>query len=359
VNTLGHFPALSVAKAKSAANKFNPHVAKAAADAGTFRDVAEQWLKSHVDKSGLRSRGEIVRQLETYVYSYRPWAGKPFFDIRRREVNELLDEVEDRVKGPGGASMADGVLATLRAIMNWYATRDDNYTSPIVRGMRRDKRPAAERARKRILADDEIRAMWKAADHGGPFGAIVKLLLLTAQRRDKVASMKRGDIEGDVWTIATEKREKGNAGALRLPPVALDIIAAQDEVVGNPYLFPGNERKRQHPKSDRSKPPHFNAWSKSKPKFDKALPADMPRWTIHDLRRTARSLMSRAGVSSEHAERVLGHVIGGVEGVYDRHSYMDEKAGALEKLAQLIDRIINPPDETNVVSFPSGAVAEV
>ena len=123
--------------------------------------------------------------------------------------------------------------------------------------------------------------------------------------------MKRGDIEGDVWTIATEKREKGNAGALRLPPVALDIIAAQDEVVGNPYLFPGNERKRQHPKSDRSKPPHFNGWSKSKPKFDKALPADMPRWTIHDLRRTARSLMSRAGVSSEHAERVLGHVIGG------------------------------------------------
>ena len=118
-----------------------------------------------MDKSGLRSRGEIVRQLETYVYSYRPWAGKPFFDIRRREVNELLDEVEDRVKGPGGASMADGVLATLRAIMNWYATRDDNYTSPIVRGMRRDKRPAAERARKRILADDEIRAVWKAAEH--------------------------------------------------------------------------------------------------------------------------------------------------------------------------------------------------
>jgi hypothetical protein len=69
--------------------------------------------------------------------------------------------------------------------------------------------------------------------------------------------------------------------------------------------------------------------------------------------------MTQGVISRDHAERVLGHVIGGVEGVYDRHSYMDEKAGALEKLAQLIDRIINPPDEINVVSFPSGAMAEV
>ena len=132
--------------------------------------------------------------------------------------------------------------------------------------------------------------------------------------------MKRGDIEGDVWTIATEKREKGNAGALRLPPVALDIIAAQDEVVGNPYLFPGNERKRQHPKSDRSKPPHFNAWSKSKPKFDKALPAEC-RAGPSTTYAAPRGRSCRGGVASEHAERVLGHVIGGVESVYDRHAY--------------------------------------
>ena len=75
----------------------------------------------------------------------------------------------------------------------------------------------------------------------------------------------------------------------------------------------------------------------------------MARWTLHDLRRTARSLMSRAGVPRDHAERVLGHAIAGVEGVYDRHAYEDEKADALDKLAQLIDRIVNPPDQTNVV----------
>ena len=68
----------------------------------------------------------------------------------------------------------------------------------------------------------------------------------------------------------------------------------------------------------------------------------MPHWTLHDLRRTARSLMSRAGVRPDIAERVLGHAIAGVAGVYDRHSYADEKRAALEKLAGLVERIVNP-----------------
>jgi integrase len=72
-------------------------------------------------------------------------------------------------------------------------------------------------------------------------------------------------------------------------------------------------------------------------------------WVIHDLRRTARSLLSRAGVASDHAERCLGHVIGGVRGVYDRHEYFDEKARAFEALATQVERIINPQD--NIVSM--------
>ena len=65
-------------------------------------------------------------------------------------------------------------------------------------------------------------------------------------------------------------------------------------------------------------------------------------WTLHDLRRTARSLMSRAGVNSDHAERCLGHVIGGVRGTYDRHEYYEEKRHAFEALAAQIERILNP-----------------
>jgi integrase len=72
-------------------------------------------------------------------------------------------------------------------------------------------------------------------------------------------------------------------------------------------------------------------------------------WTLHDLRRTARSLMSRAGVPSDHAERCLGHVIGGVRGVYDRHQYREEMLLAYEKLAALIAGIVDP--QPNVVAI--------
>jgi len=79
-----------------------------------------------------------------------------------------------------------------------------------------------------------------------------------------------------------------------------------------------------------------------KKRFDEAC--GVTGWTLHDLRRTARSLMSRAGVSPDHAERCLGHIIGGVRGVYDRHEYHAEKRQAYEALAAQIDRIVNPSD---------------
>jgi integrase len=102
----------------------------------------------------------------------------------------------------------------------------------------------------------------------------------------------------------------------------------------------------------------FHTLAEAKKELDKTIAAirkadgrePMPHWQLHDLRRTARSLMSRAGVPTDHAERVLGHVIGGVRGTYDRHEYLDEKRAALEALARLIERIIaNRPTELRLV----------
>jgi integrase len=299
-----------------------------------------------VDAKGLRSKEEIVRHLKIVNAE---WARTPFFEIRRKTVNALLDKIAVE-RSP---LQADAVLATLRSIMNWYATRDDEYTSPIVKGMHRDHRKASDRARRRILNDDELRALWAGADQvNGAFGAIVKLLLLTAQRREKVATMKWADVQDGIWTIATEAREKGNAGQLRLPAAALEIIAAQPVIDDNPHVFPGSPHGPWR-EAARSRPPSFNSWSQRKAEIDAALPP-MPNWTLHDLRRTARSLMSRVGVSSDIAERVMGHAIAGVEGVYDRHSYAGEKADALNKLATLIEQIVNPPDQTNVVPLALG-----
>ena len=158
----------------------------------------------------------------------------------------------------------------------------------------------------------------------GPFGALVKMLLLTAQRLRKVATMRWSDLADTEWTIPIEPREKENVGKVKLPVMALDIIKKQPRIAGNPYVFP----------ADNGVGPYTNF--NRKDTLVRRLPADMPAWVLHDLRRTARTLMSRAGVQRDHAERALGHVIKGVEGIYDRFAYTKEKSDALQALANLI-----------------------
>jgi integrase len=275
----------------------------------TFVDVAEVWLKRHVAAKGLRSAGEITRLLRAHVYP--AWEGRAFLDIRRSDVAALLDEVED----DHGAVAADQTLATVRRIMNFHAIRTDEYAPPLVAGMRRTN--PKERARSRILSDDELRVLWKVAEGDGAFGAYVRVLVLTAQRRDKVASMRWTDVTDDgTWIIATAAREKGNAGELKLPSTALDIIQAQPWIGANPFVFPAS-------RSVKGEHGSMSGWTKRKRSLDAKLAAelpDMPHWQLHDLRRTARSLMARAGVPSDHAERVMGHArASSIESVYDRH----------------------------------------
>lgn len=289
----------------------------------SVKDVAENWLRRYVAAKKLRSEREIRRTLEKYVLPY--WADRDFVSIKRSDVAALLDQIED----DHGSRMADIVKAYLSGIANWFAKRNDEYRSPFVRGMNRH----GNGTRSRILEDNELRAIWKQAEVNGRFGAVVRLLLLTAQRREKVVNMKWADINNGVWTIATAEREKGNAGSLALPAQALAIIKAQPKIGENPYVFAGRGNSAAH------------MWQFKTP-FDRKLP-NMPRWTLHDLRRSSRSLMARAGVRPDIAERVLGHAIKGVEGTYDRHTYGAQKGQALAKLATLIDSIVNPRD--NVV----------
>jgi integrase len=269
----------------------------------------------------------------------KPRIGKlGIYEVRRSHIIKMLDEIED-VNGPVAA---DRTLAYVRKAFNWYATRDDQFNVPVVRGMARIK--PKERARTRMLSDDEIRAIWPELAKAGTFGALVKTLLLTAQRRDEVAHMSRKEIGSDgIWTIPAERYKAKRPNFVPLSKAVLAVIAAQPKHDDCDYVFPS-----------RAKTP-YSGFSKSKAKLDKAVFAaikkqakkgakvePMPNWTLHDLRRTAKTLMARAGVRPDISERVLGHVIAGVEGTYDRHSYADEKRDALETLAAMIERILNP-----------------
>jgi integrase len=259
---LGRYPTMNVKAARKEAKVFlaDPHKAMAETDSGSFAEVAATFIKRHVEANKLRSQAGTERLLKKLVYPL--WQNRLFHEIRRRDVAELLDKIGDA----HGARQADMVLAIIRKMMNFHRTRNEDYVSPIVPGMGRYK--PKEHQRKRILDADEIRIVFKAADKAGTYGALIKVLLLTAQRREKVAQMQWDDISPDgVWTIRTEEREKSNAKTLRLPPMVQDIIAAQPRIAGNPYVFAAGMGNG-----------HAKAFSLYKRQFDKK-----PSWARWNL----------------------------------------------------------------------------
>ncbi|TIP04933.1 MAG: hypothetical protein E5X72_09645 [Mesorhizobium sp.] len=329
---LGTYPDIGIADARKAASNFEPERHVASKEAGTFKEVAEDFVKRHVDKKGLRSKREIERQLRVYVYPR--WKDKALFDITRRDVNKLLDDIEDN----HGARQADAVLATIRKMFSWYESRDDQFVSPVVRGMKRGE----YKPRERWLSDDEIRLVWAACDHPDlykPYGAMIRLMLLTGQRREKLSTMRWQDIDDNgVWTIPREDREKGAPPSLSLPQLARDVLASVAKMAENPYVFAGRGKKAA-----------FNAFSQRKNEIDKLLPDDMPDWTHHDLRRTARKLMTRRHVETEIAERVLGHSIKGIQAVYDDpREYGPRVDQALEAVASEIALIVHGDDNGKI-----------
>jgi integrase len=313
----GHDP--SVAKKATQAR-----VADAAAN--TVEAVCREYLR----REGGKLRTGRDRELVLGRLVYPILGNRPVDAVTRIDVTRLLDRIED----DSGPRMADLTLAFLRRIFNWHATRTDRFSSPIIRGMARVN--AKEHARSRILNDDELRAVWKAADEGdGPFPALIKFLLLTAARRNEAMRLQWNEISGADWILPAIRNKTKQELVRPLSAAAQAVLAAQPQIVGCSCVFTSNGRT----------PIGTGAWFKKR--FDKAC--GVTGWTLHDLRRTARSLMSRAGVNADHAERALGHVIGGIRQTYDRYEFYPEKRHAFEALAALIQRIVDP--QSNVVTM--------
>jgi hypothetical protein len=283
------------------------------------------------------------------------WKGRPIHSITRDEIADFLAEVAEMTP-----VTANRLLAVLGALMNWYQLqRGSGFTSPVVRGMA----PTEERARDRILSDGELRVIWHVAGRTGTFGRIIRMLLLTAARKGEVAAMRHLQIGTDgTWALPGERTKNHAPLYLPLPQDALDLIASQGRVDEQDIIFSIGGKYE------------FKNWGHNKARFDKrvhrrlrararvagkdlseVLP--LPNWRLHDLRRTARSLMARARVRPDHAERVLNHKIAGVEGTYDRHSYSDEKRDALERLARLLRQIIDS-GPAKILQFPARLAAE-
>lgn len=315
------------------------------AAANTLKAIAEQYL----DREGKKKEGERLRSLEwrrTLLQRlvYPTLGDQPITTIKRKAIIDLLDKIEDgkltsvdkktgkSKQVDGGAVMAHSTLAVIRKILNWYAVRDEDYVVPIVRGMARIK--PDERARSRVLTDEELRAVWKAAEErNDPFGAMVRFLLLTAARRSEAAAMTWNEIitddeVGPCWLLPAI-RNKVKVDLLRpLSKKAQDLLDAQPRIEGCRYVFTYGRKP-------------LAAFSQCKGDFDAA--SGVSDYTLHDLRRTARTLMSKAGVISDHAEQCLGHLLPGVRKTYNRDDFKPQKKIAFDLLAAKIESIVNPP----------------
>lgn len=206
------------------------------------------------------------------------------------------------------------------------------------------KPPSAEHSRERTLSDVELRNVWMAAEKiGGPFGALVRLLALTGQRRTEVAKMQWAEIDLDerLWRLPAARVKNNRAHEVPLSDAAVAILTALPRI-GDRFVL-----------TTTGLAPAGN-YTEHKRKLDALLPPGMPEWRLHDLRRTVASGMARLGINLPVIERVINHASGsfaGIVGVYQRHSFADEKRRALDTWAAFVVALVSDSPRQNVVDL--------
>jgi integrase len=317
----------------------------------TFGAVARDYLDRHHRKNSRESTFlEAKRDIERNVLP--KWHSRPIASISRRDVLDLIEGIIGR----GAEVQANRTLARLRALFNWAIEKDRVAVSPIARM----KLPTHEQARDRVLSDDELRWLWQGCEEiGWPFGPLVKLLVLTAQRRDEVAGMTWGevDFERRVWTIPRHRAKNNRAHEVQLSYVAIEVLRSLPRVDdGLIFTTTGQTAVSGFSKFKRRLDSAMLKVKRAEPGSCKDRKDDaIPGWTLHDLRRTATTGMAKMNFAPHVADKVLNHVSGtirGVAAVYNRFAYLDERRAALDAWARRIGNIVEHAD-TNVVELRS------
>ncbi len=314
-DTLGQFPVISLAEARQLARQ---RLAKQVLEdknpefiaTTKFAEVAADFLALHC---GVRNKPRTADETERLMN--RHWV--PAFgrrtlqDIATKDISGVLDRMLD------APSEAKHAFAAIRKFFNWARQRRLVKHSPC-EGLQIDIR---SQPRTRVLSDAELVKVWRAAERQGyPYGTIVKLLLLTGQRRNEIASLR--------WSYITLAEKK-----IMLPPelvknnrqhvfvygdMVAEVLASMPKL--GDFLFPA----RGH--DDRP----FSGWSKAKRELDVASGVD---FTLHDLRRTWATRAAESGVHPWVIEAHLNHVSGvvsGVAAIYNRHNYLNEARSAVK-----------------------------
>ena len=332
--TLGKYPTLDLKTARELASKALRAVAEGrdparerkllrSAGADTVASVAALFVERHGRTYRKRTYETATGMLNRHVLPR--WGSRPLAEITRRDVIALLDDVVD-----GGSPVsANRVLAVVRRMFTWAIERDIVEASPCV-GVRA---PTPEVSRDRVLTDIELCAVWLAAErYGGPYGALVRLLILTGQRRNEVAQARWAefDLEARLWSLPGERTKNQRPHTVPLPEAAIALLRSLPRI-GDEFVLTTNGRVPA------------GGFGKHKARVDALLPPDMSEWRLHDIRRTVATGLARIGAALPVIEKILNHVGGsfaGVVGVYQRHDFADEKRTALDHWTKHVERLV-------------------
>jgi integrase len=309
----------------------DPGAAKQAAraDAKAFpaRDmvekVAAQYLARHVKDLAARTRLEAKRIFAKEILP--TFRGRRLSEIKRPDVIEWLDGIVDR-PAPIAANRA---LSWFKGLCNFAVERAIIDLSPIAA----IKPPAPETPRDRMLSDAELAAVWEVADALEPvYSGLIKLLILTGQRLREVSELewKEIDLVAKLWTLPAARAKNSVEHSIPLSDQSVEILKTLPRIAGSAFVFTVNGRNP------------IRGTPLIKRRIDKLAPP-MPPWVLHDLRRTVASGMARLGINLPVIEKLLNHVSGsfaGIVGVYQRHSFADEKRAAMQTWARHVEQLV-------------------
>lgn len=320
VFTLGSAAVLSLADARAAARERmakatlgdDPHAMRREARAQaavTMGAVVGRYVAS----AEKRLRPSTIYNLKNHLNAHwKPLHGMAMRGVRRADVAVQIGIIAE-TNGPHAANRARVVLSTF---FGWAMGEGIVEANPVIG----TNRVGAAVARDRVLSDAELIAVWRACGDDD-FGRILKLLLLTGQRRDEVAGMAWDelDLAGGLWTLPAPRSKNRRPHDIPLSATALDILARVPRLAGRDLVFGAGVGP-------------FSGFTKAKERLDERAGITVP-WRLHDLRRTAATGMAGIGVLPHVVEAVLNHVSGsraGVAGIYNRASYASEKRAALD-----------------------------
>jgi integrase len=285
-----------------------------------------------------RQRPRTYAEFERYLRKrWAPLHDRPLDSITRRDIAARLEEI--RVgHGPVSANRARTYLGTA---FTWAMRQGLTEANPVLG----TEPPAAETKRDRVLSPEELAIVWRAAGAAGEFGTIVRLLMLTGQRREEIAGLKWPELSEDrtLWVLSAARSKNKVEHEILPPPQAIALLPEKRQ--GREFVF-GRGRKGG-----------YSGFSRSKARLDAAIAKnhDLPAWTLHDVRRSVSTHMHELGIEPHIVEAVVNHVSGhkaGVAGTYNRARYREQKRIALERWGVWLEAVVEGREPaSNVIAL--------